>query len=634
LSDKRRRAASAKPKREGLREAQSTRGWPDRARDPDIACSSGRFFLRFSQPVWAQFEWCIRVDAPQESASRISIVALMSLIPACVKRHAEAQPTALFCTVLSGRTVAQITYEDFYAAGCAYAREYMRLGIRPGDVVLIILQHSPHLFYSFLGAMLAGAIPSFMPFPSVKQRADLYWDDHEALFARLRPRLIVSYASNIAAARATLEKFAVDSVLADDSLLNRSYGEDACYPGLSVAPDDIACLQHSSGTTGLKKGVMLSHRVILEHVAAYGRALDFSPLDSIVSWLPLYHDMGFIACFMMALVRGTHLIALDPFEWSVRPQILLDAIMAYRPTFCWLPNFAFSHLVRATKQTASVDLRSIRAFINCSEPCKAATLDRFLERFAANGVHRAQLAVCYAMAENVFAVTQTTLGREFVTLEVDADALGRGLVGVPQPGFPAQTLVSCGEPIDGVTIRICEASGDEIAAGGLGEVNVSGDSLFAGYYAQPDITRQRVRNGWYATGDMGFLHEGLLYVTGRVDDMIFVNGRNYYAHEIESLVGTIPGVLPGRIAAIGVADPDTDANGIVVLAEADGLAVDTGGVSRDVRVAVLERLGLAIARVVLLQNGSLVKTTSGKISRVKNKQMYVDDLFAEYSVTR
>ena len=539
-------------------------------------------------------------------------------VTARLARHAAEHPGKIFCTFVSGKTEKTITFAQLYDRSLAYAARYRAMGIGRGDLVLVVLQHSEHLFYSFLGAMLAGAVPSFMPFPSAKQRADLYWADHQALFERIAPALLVTYEKNLQTARENIADFALPALVADDAIFEQGTHFE---PAPSV-PDDLACLQHSSGTTNLKKGVMLTHRAILEQVDAYANAIAFSDADSIASWLPLYHDMGFIACFMLSVVLGTSLVALDPFEWVMRPHTLFDAVQRHRATFCWLPNFAFGHLVRATRADAVWDLSSVRAFVNCSEPCKPETFARFLERFKGCGVRAEALQVCYAMAENVFAVTQTVIGRPVRTLELDAIAFFENRV-VPksEPQQAAVALLSCGPPVKGVHLEIRTASGEPAAPGTIGEIHVRSPFLFAGYYKLPEKTREKLRDGWYATADMGFLDGGELFVTGRVDDMLIIAGRNYYAHEIEAVVNGVPCVLPGRNVAIAVEDRLTDAMVVAVLAEcADGTEAEA--LAQHVRKEVLERLGLAVHAVLPLKKGELIKTTSGKISRVKNVELY------------
>lgn len=550
----------------------------------------------------------------------LPLIDANATVPARLRELAQRTPEALFCSFISGGNVEPITFEQLYARSCAYARKYIELGVRPDDLILIVLKHTPHLFYTYVGAMIAGAIPSYLPFPSPKQRADLYWEDHDILFKRIEPRMLVTYEENLAAATQTLPDFSIPTLIAADDILAYELSDSDTFAGFARSAGDIACLQHSSGTTSLKKGVMLTHRMILDHVNAYNESIAFGASDSIASWLPLYHDMGFIACFMGSMLSGTHLAALDPFEWVMRPRILLDTIQRYRSTFCWLPNFAFSHIANAAPAAERWDLSSIRAFINCSEPCKGKTFDRFAERFAESGITAEKLQICYAMAENVFGVTQTPLDVRVNEAVAEPNAFSLGEV-VPTEGDGIR-LMSCGPPIDGVDVEIRDESGTGVPDGRIGEICVRGPFLFSGYYKLPEKTAERLREGWYYTGDMGFVLNGELFVTGRKDDMLIVAGRNYYAHEIEALVNALPEIVPGRNVAIGVDDPLTDATAVVVLAECVA-GTDSEEIGRALRREVVEKLGLAIHAFVPLSAGRLVKTTSGKISRTKNRELYV-----------
>lgn len=528
----------------------------------------------------------------------------VSTIGSQLRDVALRQPEAPFSTFLRGGQAETISYADVYSRSSAYARAYSKRGIGRGDIVLVMLTHSPHLFYSFFGAMLAGAIPSFMPFPSPKQRHDLFWADHEALFARLRPALIVTYEENRVSALNALPDLTVPIAVAGDDLLGVSGEGDLL--GLESAYDDVACLQHSSGTTGLKKGVMLTHRAIDLHVESYAQSVSLREADCVASWLPLYHDMGFITSFLMVALRGLHVVSIDPFEWVMRPRLLLDAIQKYRATLTWLPNFAFSHLANTAKPGAHWDLSSMRAFVSCSEPCKMTAFERFLARFESCGVTPRNLAISYAMAENVFGVTQTTLNH------------------LPREH---QGVLSCGKPIPSVQVEV--RVGDRLAEDGeTGEITVTSPFLFSGYYLQEEKTAEKLRDGWYWTGDLGFLDGGEVFVAGRVDDMLLFNGRNFYAHDLEDLASSVPGVLPGRSVAINVDDANSGAAVVVLLAEcAEGH--DARSVSQSLKAAILERFGLAVHSVLTLSSGRLIKTTSGKISRSKNKEMYLAGDFAK-----
>jgi acyl-CoA synthetase (AMP-forming)/AMP-acid ligase II len=277
---------------------------------------------------------------------------------------------------------------------------------------------------------------------------------------------------------------------------------------------------------------MLSHRQVIDQVKTYADVIGLRAGNPIASWLPLYHDMGLIACFMLPLVVHCPVAMIDPFDWLVRPLMLFEAIEACKAQYCWLPNFAFQHLANAVRATHSFDLSTIRAFVNCSEPCKADSHQTFLASVGRFGVGSGQVQVCYAMAENVFAVTQTRLSASPRVIAVHRNYLEerRAVMGTPGTGIE---LVSCGAPLPGVQVRIVNERRQTREDGHIGEIAISGPTLFSGYNGQSELTEQVLIQGEYFSGDLGFILNGQLYVVGRKDDMIIVYGRNFLAHELE-----------------------------------------------------------------------------------------------------
>jgi fatty-acyl-CoA synthase len=519
------------------------------------------------------------------------------------------------------------TYARLAANVDRWASRFHAAGLRAGTVVLVFLPQSAESIAIYFGLMRCGAIPSFMPLPSPKQDPNYYWVSHQRLLGVIRPAALVTEAEHRLAMRAA----------GFDGLVAHIFAPDDAWPEPSVegvfadaSDDDLALLQHSSGTTSLKKGVMLSHRAIGQQIEAYRRALNASADDVVVSWLPLYHDMGLIACTVMPLVLGQMLVLLDPFQWVGDPRSLLSAIDRHRGSLVWLPNFAFELLAKVVRyDPGSLDLSCVRAFIDCSEPCKPASFDRFVDRFAAAGVHQGQLQVCYAMAETVFAVTQTRLGESVERLRVDAVSLSVDrLVAPPRDGATALVLLSAGRPVDGMEVRVIDNEGKPLGEGQVGEIELVSGFLFDGYFNRPEVTAGRLCNGRYRTNDLGFVRGGELYVLGRADDLIIVHGRNYFAHEVEAVANEVPGLKAGRNVAIGVFNEMLGTQDIVLIAEASGRVegVDAIALKRAVKHEVQERMALDLREVKLVDVDWLVKTTSGKLSRTLNREKYLSTL--------
>jgi fatty-acyl-CoA synthase len=304
--------------------------------------------------------------------------------------------------------------------------------------------------------------------------------------------------------------------------------------------------------------------------------------------------------------------------------MLLDAIETYRCTLAWMPNFAFHHLCGAAPEDQRWDLSSVRAFIDCSEPCKPDTFRLFAERFGGMGIGLEKLQTCYALAENVFCATQSHLDKAVPVLHADRRLFqDEKRIELAIAGNDSIPFLSCGSPITGVRVRIVGRDGRVVPEGHVGEISLSGASLFGGYYRNPEATCASLSAGWYGTRDLGFLRDGTLYFAGRVDDLLIVHGVNYYAHDIEFAVNQVPGVVPGRCVAIGEYRPAAGTTEVIVLAEtgerlSDGLT----NLKRAIKRKVVAETGLLVWQVGMVPAGWLIKTTSGKISRVENIRRY------------
>ncbi|MEL7672314.1 MAG: AMP-binding protein, partial [Chloroflexota bacterium] len=282
----------------------------------------------------------------------------------------QGDRTAL--TLISPDGSQTISTRAFFDQAARSARALEDAGVRPQDLVVLALQHGPEVLYAFWGAMLLGAIPSIFPFLTPKLDAERYYASVRDLVALSEVRAVVTYGEMLPALRARLDGIPTLAAILDVDDLDASRAPDRYFERAPSRPEDTAFLQHSSGSTGLQKGVMLSHGAVLSQIAAYSAAIRLTPDDVIVSWLPLYHDMGLIAGFILPIVQGVPLVLMSPFHWVRDPQILLHAIQEHRGTLCWLPNFAYNFLATRVRRSAldGLDLSSLRAVINCSEPVR------------------------------------------------------------------------------------------------------------------------------------------------------------------------------------------------------------------------------------------------------------------------
>jgi fatty-acyl-CoA synthase len=534
------------------------------------------------------------------------------------------------------RAPITISRREFREAVIAHAAGLQYMGIRPRDLVIIAHTQNLESIFAFWGALWCGAIPSMFPTLTEKLDPDIYMhsmaelarlsemraifttDDFEPQLAARVPCQVFG-SEHLARSVAVANGHRVNSMAGNESRLKADWGHIA-------APGAVAFLQHSSGTTGLQKGVALSHEAVLNQVASYSEAIALNDEDVIVSWLPLYHDMGLIAGFILPLVQGVPLVMMSPFDWVAHPALLLHAINDYRGTLCWLPNFAYNHCARRIRQRDSEDvsLASMRLFINCSEPVRYESHQMFLERFAANGVTNEMLAVSYAMAENTFAVTQTPLGQAARSDVVDRIELEQNRFAQPveRDHSNAQIRVSCGPAIVNTAAKIIDDAGNTLPDRAVGQVVVQSDCMLSEYHNRPDL--QPFQDGWYRTGDMGYIADGEVYIVGRLKDLIINAGKNIYPQDIEAIVNTVPGVYPGRAVVFGVADEreGTELIGVVAEVTVDD-PLERKHLATQIRNTVAKQSMVTVTYVHLVGERWLIKTSSGKIARAANREKWL-----------
>ena len=531
----------------------------------------------------------------------------------------------------AGQDDKPVSYLDLVKGSAQYAQTYAEAGIQPGEVVILILQHGEDLVYSFWGAILHGAIPAIMPFLTEKLSPERYRADLTALLSVTQPAAIVTYPEFEADIRAALTADgSVRRVLLTSQLAPSSEPDFNQLRGLQCKPTDIVLLQHSSGTTGLQKGVALSHQAVLNQLNAYTRAIQLTSDDVLVSWLPLYHDMGLIAGFLMPILMGITLVLQSPFDWVRAPHKLFQSVSKYKGTLSWLPNFSYNFCAQKVRERdlEGVDLSSWRVITNCSEPVKWESHQSFFQRFEKYGLRESALNCSYAMAENVFGVTQTPLGTKPVTDEIDrASYINERIANPPQDGKPALKMMSSGHALPNTRLLILSEDGKPLPDKVIGEIALQSDCMLTGYYHRPDATEKALRDGWYLTGDYGYTVNGEIFVAGRKKDMIIVGGKNVYPQDLESLAYEVPGIHAGRAVAFGIEDTKAGTEEVVIVAE-----VDTDDPEERQRIAdalrkhITQNSAIALRHTHLVDPKWIVKTSSGKTARSANREKFLKEM--------
>ena len=549
-----------------------------------------------------------------------------------------AEPDRVVATyVAPDGSARDVSAAGLAAHASAVARSLRQLGLGPRALVAIVHRSGPWLHAAWIGALWAGHVPTMIAPPSPRMEARKYAEGFCGMVGALGIDAVVLDQATRAALGALMPA-GTPAIVTDALQPHDGAPEVATMAGL----DDEVAVQHTSGTTGLQKAVGFTSRQIHVHASALLQRLQATPADVVVSWLPLYHDMGFVACFVTPLISGMRIVEMSPFDWVQRPAMLLDAIDSQGGTLCWLPNFAFKVLSEerllevAAEQGQSWRLGGARAFISCSEPVMAEAIARFVDRLAPFGVRRHQVLASYAMAEAIFGVTQNAIGAPPAE---DHEPCADDVI----------ELVSCGSALPTIAIEVRDAAGRGLDDGTVGQIHIAGPHVFAGYRHQPERDASVVDaslvdapvidapvvdapvadasviddRGFFATGDLGFRLDGELYVTGRLKDLIIIRGRNYYPQDIEALVGAVAGVVPGRVAAFGIPDAASGTEQLVILMEiADGEV--PGKVALAVRRAIAQSLDTTAGDVRVVPPRTLVKSTSGKVSRAENRRRYLE----------
>jgi acyl-CoA synthetase (AMP-forming)/AMP-acid ligase II len=374
------------------------------------------------------------------------------------------------------------TFSSLITAAEGFAAMLLEHGIQAGDVCAVIIRHHRDFYPLYLGIACVGGIPAILAYPNprlhpdkfrqglvgMSRRSGLDWILTERELGPLISPLLAESGGSIKGALFPLTWDRRNATLSGERLrrvVDIHRQTEASAPLL---------LQHSSGTTGLQKPVLLSHRAVLQHVDAYAAAIGLRDDDKVISWLPLYHDMGLIAAFHLPLACGIPMVQLDPFEWVCAPGLLLEAVSKEGGTLSWLPNFAYNMMADKImdEELEGVSLASWRLVINCSEPIRQESHDRFLSRFRPYGLKPAALAACYAMAETTFAVTQSRPGHAPTAYPADRGELARGRAVRATPGREARTCVSSGQSIAGCTVRIVDADRHDLPPNRVGEIAV------------------------------------------------------------------------------------------------------------------------------------------------------------------
>lgn len=508
-----------------------------------------------------------------------------------------------------------------------WSRTLRARGVSRGDRVPLLMTTGPAFVGAFFGAQLAGAIPVPLAAPMTFGSVERYFTNLARVLRDADARVMVTTARLCTAAREhTALKSLLRDVITESDVSHASPG----FVSPSVSPDDIAFLQYTSGTTGAPKGVVISHRAAVANTQAIATGVALRDDDVIVSWLPMFHDMGLIGVLLTAVCHPYEVHLMSPESFVMRPERWLSLVSEYRATVTVAPNFAYDLCVARASTDASIRLDSLRLALNGAEPVLPTTAARFGARYASQGYRPEVMRPVYGMAENTLAVSFAEGGVGLETLGIDRTEIASGQGVTLTDRDDALRVVSVGRPVSGTSIAVCGPDDNVSTERSIGEIWISGASLMDGYFRQDALNAETLCGGWMRTGDLGFVHSGELYVVGRAKEMIIKGGRNVYPYDLERIAAEVPGVRTGGVAAFGRANAVTGTDDVVVVAEtrAQGEAERTR-ITRAIRGEILAAVGVRADEVVLWPVGAIPRTTSGKVQRGACARRYAESSASE-----
>jgi acyl-CoA synthetase (AMP-forming)/AMP-acid ligase II len=550
-------------------------------------------------------------------------------------RHASERPEATAYVFLRDNGEEQtLTFGQLASRAKAIAAELQKVA-SAGDRAILLYQPSLDFVEGILACFLARvvAVP-VSPLRNAKELPRLL-----GILKDSAARLVMTNSATRNAASRTFGDAPLPggaSWLCTDTVPT-SQADD--FQVVRAGASALAFLQYTSGSTGHPKGVMVTHANLVHNETVIKTACGHDDSTVFVGWLPFYHDMGLIGNVFQPLFLGVKSVLMSPMTFLTTPAVWLRAISKHRATTSGGPNFAYELCVHkiVPEEIEGVDLSSWRVAFNGAEPVKAHVIDAFIQRFAAYGFRPEAFYPCYGLAEATLFVTGGSPAEPVVTMAVDAEELRQNRV-VEQSGS-STVLVGCGRPNLGQSVVIVDPETlNVLPEGQVGEIWQSGDSVTFGYWGKPEQTHEtfaaRTADGqgpFMRTGDLGFLKNGELFVSGRLKDLIIIRGRNYYPDDLESAAyQRCQALRPGGAAAFTLSADGTETE-LVIVAELQRWylpLLDTNThrtLVADVRAQIADLFGLRLAHLVLINPGSMPKTSSGKLRRRHCRELFQSD---------
>jgi fatty-acyl-CoA synthase len=532
-----------------------------------------------------------------------------------------------------GQLTRPYPYSDLREDSLANAQRFIAMGLKPGDRLALIAETGAEFAACFYGAVYAGLWPVPLPLPTSFGGREAYVEQLRVMLASSDPSLflcppdLLTYAVEAAEGRGIAAR--------DWDSLAGIEGGVADLPEPDA--DEVAYLQYSSGSTRFPHGVAVTHRQLLSNLRAHGIGLEVEETDRCISWLPWYHDMGLVGCMLSPMALQLSVDYMKTEDFARRPLAWLDMItrnpgssVSYSPTFGY--DICARRMSSQTRAEDRFDLSRWRIAGNGADMIRPEVMQAFVDAFAGAGFQATAFCPSYGLAEATLAVSLMPPG-EGIRLELVEETVLNGGGNGSQERRPRRyrAVVNCGKPVEGMEIEIRGEDGSALPDRGIGRVFVRGSSVMHSYYRDPESTEACLKDGWLDTGDMGYMSGGYIFIVGRAKDMIIINGRNHWPQDIEWAVEQLPGFKSGDIAAFAITGPSGEETPAVLVHCRISDPQERGRLRDDIKERVRAITGITPV-VELVPPRSLPRTSSGKLSRVKARHLYLSGEIQPYDI--
>lgn len=548
-----------------------------------------------------------------------------TLVDLIISRKDENEKGITF--ILGDTEERFVSYKELYYTSASLLYNLQSAGFRQKDEVIFQIDDNQKFIYAFWACILGGMIP--VPVTTGTN------DEHKLKFFKIwsilsNPRMIgsvdfVSKLETFASKNDLTEKMnniKDRTVFLEDLAISDKFGQ------ISYAkPEDIAFIQFSSGSTGDPKGVIITHKNVIINLSSVIRWAGINSNDAGLNWMPLTHDMGLIGTHIKDILACINQYNIQTQLFIRHPSLWMQKASEYKVTLIYSPNFGYKHFLKFYQPDScrDWDLSNIRLIYNGAEPISIDLCDEFLDKMAICGLKRTAMHPVYGLAEGTIAVTFPNPGEEIRALTLNRDHLGIGdtITECAKEDIKGCTFIDVGYPIYNCYMRICDELNNDLGENIIGYIQIRGGNVSSGYYNNTEATQKTITpDGWLITGDLGFLREGRLVITGRAKDVIFVTGQNYYSHDIERIAESVDGMELGKVAAVGVFNDKLKYDQLVLFIMFKQKVENFIPLVKDLKKVISEKLGIEASEVIPIKN--IPKTTSGKVQRYKLRESYIN----------